>query len=106
MIKAVSHHIEQQFGTWTRYKRHTSSGDQAGIAVLQKAYLVGDIFAHTQGREISIDADRAPDFVKHGMDRLNDTMERWAKARSYPRSTRQDWAHYEQNSMENMDIEV
>ncbi|TFY59955.1 hypothetical protein EVJ58_g5445 [Rhodofomes roseus] len=104
VIKAISEHIEQQFGTWTRYKRHTSSHDQAGILLLQQAYLAGEVFSSRPGRQISLQADRASDFVNQGIPKLPTTIGRWVLARTFPRSSSQIWTHYEQ-AAEAMDVD-
>ncbi|KAI0350268.1 hypothetical protein OH77DRAFT_1489301 [Trametes cingulata] len=91
VIQAVSHHIEQQFRTWTRYGRHTDPGDAKGIAKLQAAYQLEHIHETCRGRTISTKEDQVKDFYSMGLHTLPSAMMRWVDGRTFERATGEDW---------------
>ena len=90
VIDAVSEHVEGQFQTITRGKKHTTPQDKKGINLLKNAYISAKIHDYCRKRTMS-KQDHAPDLVDRGVQRLQGVMKRWKDGRTYPRATSQDY---------------
>ncbi|KZT63317.1 hypothetical protein DAEQUDRAFT_680609, partial [Daedalea quercina L-15889] len=92
VIRAISEHIEDQFGTtWTKYKKHTNSPDKAGIRRLQAAYLAPlGIFSRQPGRQLR-PGNIFNNFTYDALQRLGKTMGRWLDNRTFVRSKAEEF---------------
>ncbi|KAF7985445.1 hypothetical protein HWV62_5185 [Athelia sp. TMB] len=92
VIRAVTEHIEDEFGTFTRGTRHTAPKKEADVKLLQQAYRVARLHEHVDGRVLG-GKDRAKDFATDGALKLvqGKILPRWIDGRTYRRGTRENW---------------
>jgi hypothetical protein len=95
LIRAVANHIEQEFGTYTRGKRHTipSKDRDIKVKVLQESYHRAEYNKLSSGQKIGDKKDRAEDFMKNGFIKLHkgDLLAQWVDQWSFEHSTEQKW---------------
>ncbi|KAK7015543.1 hypothetical protein VNI00_019077 [Paramarasmius palmivorus] len=89
-IRSVADHIENQFETYTRGKRHTVPKKEADVRRLLEAYHG----THTQerGRKIG-KKDKGKDFLHHGVHELlyGKWLSDWHDGRYFVRATSEEW---------------
>ncbi len=90
VIDAVAEHVENQFCTTTRGKKHTNPCDNKGIRLLKDAYLAAGIYDYKAARALDKE-NRAVDIMDRGMQRLEGVISRWTDRRTFPRATAADW---------------
>lgn len=93
IIRMVADHVEKQFGTVSRGKKHTTPSRELDISVLQRSYQESTYHIYHQGRKIEKKEDRAEDFVSKGVAKLHTgkPLERWNYLRSFERSKTEIW---------------
>ena len=90
VIQVVSHHVEAQFRTWTRYSHHTDPRDAKGVRRLQDSYVRECIHETRSNRELS-ETDKVKDFYNDGLLALDGAVMRWAQGRGYERARTENW---------------
>jgi hypothetical protein len=93
VIRAVASHLEQEFLTLTRGKKHTTPKKELDIKTLQESYHKACIHNYKPGRKIAGKQDHAKDITTLGASALMSgaTITRWVDSHSFPRSTTQEW---------------
>jgi hypothetical protein len=93
VIRAVASHLEQEFLTLTRGKKHTTPKKELDIKTLQESYRKACIHNYKPGRKIAGKRDRAKDITTLGALALMSgaTITRWVDSRSFTRSMTQEW---------------
>lgn len=93
VIRAVADHVENEFGTYTRGKKHTVPTKERDIKILQGAYHQAGHHTFTRGRKIEKKEDKASDFMKLGYEKLHDgkALARWEDHRTFERSTEEQY---------------
>ncbi|PPR03061.1 hypothetical protein CVT26_004559 [Gymnopilus dilepis] len=94
VIRAVAEHVERQFGTQTRGKKHTTPQREKDVRKLQDSYKESGHHKYVAGRKITAPKDRAKDYFKEGTVKLHTEqfLQNWHFSRFYVRSTREDWS--------------
>ena len=93
IINAVGVHVEQEFQTLSRGKKHAVPKKEHDIQVLQQSYRMARVHYHESGRKIKSKRDRAKDLATTGAVMLEQSkaLDRWIEGRSFVRSTEQEW---------------
>lgn len=96
IIRAVAAHIEREFMTLTRGKKHTTPKKELDIRALQESYWKACVHDYEPGRRIRSKRDHAKDVTTEGALTmvLGATIARWVDGRSFARSTSQEWNLY------------
>ncbi|KDQ56803.1 hypothetical protein JAAARDRAFT_132254 [Jaapia argillacea MUCL 33604] len=95
VIRSVMLHVDNQFETWKRGKKHTVPKKDKDVAELQA--LISEVHIFEKGRRIASKKDWAKDFVTEGLLKLTTkptTIERWAARRDFERSKREDYTPF------------
>ncbi|TFY64228.1 hypothetical protein EVJ58_g2764 [Rhodofomes roseus] len=92
VIQGLSEHMETEFETWTRYKKHTTPGDEKGVDLLRQTYSNARVHVTVPGRLVQRDSEKVKDFYNHGLAEFMKTMGRWTHARTYPRREDEDYS--------------
>lgn len=71
LIRIVTEHIEQEFGTYKCSKSHTVPTQEKDVDTLQKAYNVSQYHIYTPGQTIERKDDRAKDYIEKGLGKLH-----------------------------------
>lgn len=92
IIRALAMHMEKEFGTLTRGKKHTVPQKEFDVCKLLESYLAAGIHKYEPGRNVS-KGDKAEDYATKGCLELQKgkILEKWVEGRSFLRSTTQDW---------------
>ncbi|KAF6752011.1 hypothetical protein DFP72DRAFT_1070712 [Ephemerocybe angulata] len=95
IIRRVTTYIENEFKTIVRGAKHTVPKAELDIKKLQSVYHETGFHSYAKGRKITVETDRAEDYVTEGVMKLNQgkVLEKWREGRSYERSTREDDVH-------------
>ncbi|RDB26990.1 hypothetical protein Hypma_005135 [Hypsizygus marmoreus] len=93
IIDAVASHIEEEFKTVMRGKKHTVPKAELDIQALHKSYRSSDVHKYIPGRKHALEADHAKDFIAVGALELGTgkLLQRWVDGRSFRRSTTQEF---------------
>ena len=94
VIRALTLHIEEEFGTLTRGKRHTVPKKEHDIQKLQKSYRLSDYHnLYHRGREINSKQDQATDYTTKGSLKLQrgKLIQKWVGLQTFERATRENW---------------
>ncbi|KAH9918160.1 uncharacterized protein B0H18DRAFT_883006 [Fomitopsis serialis] len=92
VIQALSEHMETEFATWTRYKKHTTPDDEKGIKLLQQTYTSARVHVTVPGRLVERESERVKDFYNNGIAEFAKTLGRWENARTYARRVDEDYS--------------
>lgn len=102
VIRAVTEHIEKEFETLARGKKHTVPKKEIDVGKLQASY-------HTSGYHIQSSAgrtirkkDKAQDLILKGILAVQNgrVLERWVHARTFERSKTERWGDDSESSGE------
>ena len=106
IIRAVTEHIEDEFGTKARGQSHTVPSKEKDILLLQKSYHEAGYHEFSNGRKITQDKDKAKDYTTRGYTHLHmgKVIERWRGLRTFERSKAERWGN-EQGSNDDSEIE-
>ncbi|TFK58743.1 hypothetical protein BDN72DRAFT_781667 [Pluteus cervinus] len=101
-IRAVTTHVNTEFKTLARGKKHTIPRREFDIQTLQNSYQASNIYTYTPKRKPASKDDRVKDLLKIGAEKLLKTkvLERWVDHRSFLRSEDQLWSESESISSE------
>jgi hypothetical protein len=93
VIRALTLHIEEEFGTLTRGKAHTTPAREKDISTVQKSSHKSTFHKTTRGRRINSKADRYSDYATKGCVKLlrNKFIPKWVNLRSFVRATSERW---------------
>jgi hypothetical protein len=93
VIRALTLHIEEEFGTLTRGKKHTVPKKELDVQKLQESYRLSDYHKYHRGREINSKKDRAADYTTNGCLKLQrgKLLRKWVELRTFERATRENW---------------
>ena len=91
VIRALSVHMEQVFGTLTRGKKHTTPKKDVDVARLVAEFTSGQLHQHRRGRVVD-EKEQIKDYYHEGMKSSVKTIEGWHKDRQYYRSSVQDFS--------------
>lgn len=93
VIRAVTLHIEEEFGTLTRGKKHTVPKKELDIQKLQQSYQSSGYHKYCRGRQINSKKDRAVDYTTKGHLKLQrgKILRKWAEQRTFERATTENW---------------
>jgi hypothetical protein len=91
-IRAIAMHIEKEFGTLTRGKKHTVPKKELDVAKLQQVYKESGYHKFKMGRKAKKNA-KAVDITTAGAIKLTslDVLKRWIDLRTFTRSTAERW---------------
>ncbi|KAL0569336.1 hypothetical protein V5O48_012628 [Marasmius crinis-equi] len=97
VIKSVSNHMEREFMTLTRGRKHTVPKKEADVNLLCGVFEESTYHIVTNGRVIKSDQDKAKDFQQLGQQAFvqGGTLENWHNNRSYGRSVQESWSDSE-----------
>ena len=92
VIRAVTLHIEEEFGTLTRGKKHTIP-KELDIRTLQKSYRSAGYHKYVAGRDINSKKDQAVDYATNGCVQLQKgkILQKWIDLRTFERATTEHW---------------
>lgn len=100
-IRNVAEHIEKDFGTLTRGKKHRVPQKELDVARLQKEHMESGYHEFLPGRVIKRKSDMARDIASLGSLKLQTkVLERWDHLRRFPRATDQMWGDMVSDSEE------
>jgi hypothetical protein len=108
VIRALTLHIEEEFGTLTRGKKHTTPKKKLDVQKLQESYRLSDYHKYHRGREINSKKDRAADYTTNGCLKLQrgKLLRKWVELRTFERATRENWDDMlDDKDSENKDVE-
>ncbi|KAK7007604.1 hypothetical protein R3P38DRAFT_2644943 [Favolaschia claudopus] len=97
VIRAVNKHMESEFKTQIRGKKHTVPKKEQDIRELQQWYRASDVHKYKPGRKIPTALKKNPDLPKDVLSwggialQTGKTSQRWIEARSVDRATSEDW---------------
>jgi hypothetical protein len=93
VIWTLTLHMEQEFRTLTRGKKHSTPKKDADVEKLQKAYRASGYHRYQRGRTINSKKDRAADYATKGCLKLQrgKIIGKWHELRSYERATTEHW---------------
>ena len=99
--------MEQEFGTLTRGKKHTTPKKELDVEKLQQAYRASGYHRYERGREIDSQKDRSSDYATKGCLKLlkGKILQKWRDQRTYERATTEIWGDItdDENSEEEVD---
>lgn len=95
VIRAVTEHIEREFGTKARGQSHTVPSKEKDVDLLQNSYQEAGYHKFSNGRKIARDKDKAKDYTTRGYTHLHTgkVMERWRGLRTFERSRTERWGN-------------
>jgi hypothetical protein len=107
VIRALTLHIEEEFGTLTRGKRHTVPKKELDVQKLQESYRLSDYHKYHRGRDINSKKDQAADYTTKGCLKLQrgKFLRKWVELRTFERATRENWDMFDGEDSENEDGE-
>lgn len=84
--------MEEEFGTLTRGKKHTTPKKELDVEKLQQAYQTSGYHRYQRGREIS-SKDHAADYATKGCLKLQGgkILRKWIDLRTFERATTENW---------------
>jgi hypothetical protein len=93
VIRAVANHIEAEFKTLTRGKKHTVPKQDLDVQTLQSSYHASCIHNRVPGRKSETERDHASDVTLRGVILLHKgkVLKRWTDNRAFARSIEQEW---------------
>jgi hypothetical protein len=93
VIRALTLHIEHEFQTLTRGKKHTIPKKATDVKKLQKSYQASRFHNYTAGCTIKTKADCAVDYTTKGLLTLSlgRSIAKWVHGRSFECTTMEDW---------------
>jgi hypothetical protein len=93
VIRAVSIHVENEFGTVARGQRHTTPKKELDISKLQQSYRASGYHTFEEGRTIRSKSNHTMDYINKGCEKLlkGKVLAKWVQSRSYKRGTRESW---------------
>jgi hypothetical protein len=93
VIRALTLHIEEEFGTLSRGKKHTIPKKELDVQRLQQAYNTSGYHRYSAGREINSKNDRAMDYATNGCLKLQrgKILRKWKDLRTFERATSERW---------------
>ena len=92
-IRAVSKHIENEFGTGTRGTKHTMPKRVLDVKKLHQSYHAAGHHNSSVGRKIDWPGDKWKDYTLTGGLKLGtgQVISRWVDLRSFERETTEEW---------------
>jgi hypothetical protein len=102
VIRAVGSHVEKEFNTSTRGKKHTVPEKELDIQRLWNSYCASKLHKTIPGRKRFSAKDYEKDFTSSGALSFSDgkLLERWISERNVERSTKQEWYTEESSGSE------
>jgi hypothetical protein len=93
IICAIASHLEQEFLTLMRGKKHTTPKKELDIKTFQESYHKACIHNYESGQKIAGRRDRAKDITTLGALAMMSgaIITRWVDSRSFTRLMTQDW---------------
>ena len=93
VIRAIAAHVENEFGTYTRGKKHTVPRKDLNVKKLRESYSLSGYLHFKSGRVIPQKEDNAKDYTLAGAIKLNKgkVLNRWNHLRQFERATTEDW---------------
>jgi hypothetical protein len=91
VIRALTVHLEKEFGTVTRGNKHTIPRKDEEVLKLRKAYRAHH--GHEDRRDINSHRDKAADYSTKGCVKFlqGRILAKWIDLRTYERGTRETW---------------
>jgi hypothetical protein len=93
VIRALTLHIEEDFGTLSRGKNHTIPKKDLDVRRLQQSYKTSGYHRYHAGREINSKKDHAVDYATKGCLKLlrGKILRKWKDLRTFERTTAERW---------------
>ncbi|KAJ7114321.1 hypothetical protein C8R44DRAFT_710147 [Mycena epipterygia] len=97
VIRAVNNHMEHEFKTRVRGRKHTVPKKEDDLKQLQKWYRASNVHAFKAGRKIPTILKSNPDIPKDTLSKggmalqTGKTLERWIENRTIDRATTENW---------------
>lgn len=93
VIRGVTSHVEKEFNTLTRGKKHTVPQKELDVQKLQDSYNASKLHTEIPGRKRFSEKDYEKDYISAGALSFSDgkLLERWISERAMERSTGQEW---------------
>jgi hypothetical protein len=93
VIRALTLHMEEQFGTLTHGKKHTAPKKDLDVVKLQKAYKSSGYHTYEQGQTIKSKKDIAPDYTTKGCLKVQNgkMLQKWVELRCFEHATTENW---------------
>ncbi|EEB90164.1 hypothetical protein MPER_11668 [Moniliophthora perniciosa FA553] len=93
VIVALCRHMEHQFQTYTRGKKHTVPKKDADVDMLCRVYEQSAYHKYVPGRTITSKGDKAADFYREGQAKFirGIVIQTWHQNRYFERSTEEEW---------------
>lgn len=93
VIRVLCDHMEHQFGTLTRGKKHTVPKKETDVNLLRRLFSQEKANTYEKGRTIKAGDDKATDFFEKGLLQwmVGKVQETWHGNRNFVRSTAEEW---------------
>lgn len=94
IIRELGKHMEKEFNTQTRGKKHGVPKKEMDIKLLEATYQEAELHDYITGRQLQgSKRDRVSDLITTGAVKLHSgrSMERWRKGRTFARSQEEDY---------------
>lgn len=93
VIRALTLHLEEEFGTLAQGKSHTKPQSDADVGKVQNSYHNLGYHNDKEGRVITNKKDRAGDYSMDGVKKYNSgkVMTNWTESRGLEHSTQEVW---------------
>lgn len=94
VIRALTIHMEEEFGTLAQGKNHTIPKEELDITRQRKSVKSTGHNKTKQGRTITSKRDCYTDYSAKGSDKVQKGayMKKWADQRAFPRDARESWS--------------
>ncbi|KAJ6565956.1 hypothetical protein DFH09DRAFT_919327 [Mycena vulgaris] len=107
VIRAVNNHMEYEFKTRIRGRKHTVPKKELDIQELQKWYRASNVHVYEPGRNIPSKLKNNPDVPKDTLSKgttliqTDETLKNWIETRTVDRAMGQDWDLLSDSEAEN-----
>ena len=93
VIRGVTSHVEKEFNTLTRGKKHTVPQKELDVQKLQDSYNASKLHTEILGCKRFLEKDYEKDYISAGALSFSDgrLREQWISERAMERSTGQEW---------------
>ncbi|KAK0479278.1 hypothetical protein IW261DRAFT_1626799, partial [Armillaria novae-zelandiae] len=94
VIRSLADHMEHQFGTLTRGKRHTTPKKESDVLEMMTFLEASGYPTYKSGRRIKSDRDKVVDYMERGTIKLSRglILAAWNTNRRFVRSTDEEWS--------------
>jgi hypothetical protein len=93
VIRALTLHLEKEFGTLSRGKKHTVPKKDEDVLKLRKTYRASGYKRYEEGRDINSKRDQVGDYSTKGCLKFlrGKILKKWIDLRTYERGTCENW---------------